>query len=70
MAIRKIEKRLKRRRAAASPLTSPEEGAGGDASMSLAPTNLYDAIRARIARLGGVELDIPPREPMPPVDFT
>ena len=30
-----------------------------------APTNLYDAIRRRIAPLGGVDLDIPPREPMP-----
>ena len=28
------------------------------------PTNLTRAIRARFAPLGGVELDIPPREPM------
>ena len=28
------------------------------------PTNLARAIRARFAPLGGVELDIPPREPM------
>jgi plasmid stability protein len=28
------------------------------------PTNLASAIRARFAPLGGVELDIPPREPM------
>ena len=28
------------------------------------PTNLANTIRARFAPLGGVELDIPPREPM------
>ena len=28
------------------------------------PTNLAQAIRARFAPLGGVKLDIPPREPM------
>ena len=28
------------------------------------PTNLARAIRARFAPLGGVELEIPPREPM------
>ena len=28
------------------------------------PTNLAQAIRARFAPLGGIELDIPPREPM------
>ena len=28
------------------------------------PTNLARAIRTRFAPLGGVELDIPPREPM------
>ncbi len=28
------------------------------------PANLVRAIRARFAPLGGVELDIPPREPM------
>ena len=34
------------------------------------PTNLASAIRARFARLGGVELDLPPREPMrDPPDF-
>lgn len=34
------------------------------------PTNLAEAIRARFAPLGGVELDIPPREPMrEPPDF-
>ena len=30
----------------------------------VSPTNLARAIRARFAPLGGVELDIPPREPM------
>ena len=28
------------------------------------PTNLARAIRARFAPLGGVELEVPPREPM------
>ncbi len=28
------------------------------------PTNLASAIRARFVHLGGVELDLPPREPM------
>ncbi len=33
--------------------------------------NLAEAIRRRFAPLGGVELDIPPREPMrEPPDFT
>ena len=31
---------------------------------SAPPANLARAIRARFAPLGGVELDIPPREPM------
>ena len=30
-----------------------------------APTNLYDAIRRHVAQFGGVDLEIPPREPMP-----
>jgi len=29
------------------------------------PTNLGEAIHRRFAALGGVELDLPPREPMP-----
>jgi len=29
-------------------------------------SNLADAIRARFAPLGGVELELPKREPMPP----
>ena len=34
------------------------------------PANLAEAIRARFAPLGGVELDIPPRDPMgEPPDF-
>ena len=28
------------------------------------PTNLYDAIRERFAKHGGVELELPPREAM------
>ena len=31
---------------------------------TLGPTNLASAIRARFAPLGGVELDIPARQPM------
>ncbi|MCF7992614.1 MAG: plasmid stabilization protein [Thiohalocapsa sp.] len=30
-----------------------------------APQNLGEAIHRRFAALGGVELDLPPREPMP-----
>ena len=34
------------------------------------PVNLAEAIRSRIAPLGGVELEIPPRDPFrPPPDF-
>ena len=34
------------------------------------PANLAEAIRARFAPLGGVELELPPREPMrDPPDF-
>ena len=34
------------------------------------PANLAEAIRARFAPLGGVELELPPREPMrEPPDF-
>lgn len=34
------------------------------------PLNLVEAIRSRIAPLGGVELEIPPREPVrPPPGF-
>jgi plasmid stability protein len=29
------------------------------------PENLGEVIRRRFAALGGVELDLPPREPMP-----
>jgi plasmid stability protein len=32
------------------------------AETSSEPTNVYEAIRRRIEPLGGVELDIPPRE--------
>jgi antitoxin FitA len=34
------------------------------AEKSYPPTNLFAAIRRRIAPLGGVDLDIPPRRPM------
>ena len=34
------------------------------------PANLAEAIRARFAPLGGIELELPPREPMrEPPDF-
>lgn len=39
-------------------------------SASAPSTNIAQAIRARFAPLGGVELDLPPREPMgPPPSF-
>ena len=33
-------------------------------TQTAAPTNLAAAIRSRFAPLGGVKLDLPPREPM------
>jgi hypothetical protein len=62
---------LKQRQVAASRPTSLEKGAGGEAPASPVVNNLYEAIRARIDPLGGVELEIPRREPMPPpIDFS
>ena len=35
------------------------------------PTNAFEALHRRFAALGGVELDLPPREPgRPPPDFS
>ena len=43
---------------------------GKSAGENKPPANLAEAIRARFAPLGGVELEIPPREPMRnPPDF-
>jgi plasmid stability protein len=77
MTIRNIDEGLKTRLRvrAASHGHSMEEEARDILRAALStetkkPHNLFEAIRARIAPLGGVELEIPPREPMPPpVEF-
>lgn len=71
ITIRNLEDDLKRRlriRAAEHGRSMEEEAreiirnaVGEDAP----PRNLAAAIRARIAPLGGVDLDLPPREAMP-----
>jgi plasmid stability protein len=72
ITIRNLEDSLKRKlrvRAAQHGRSMEEEARqilrAGLSEKAPAPTNLYDAIRRRIAPLGGVDLDIPPREPMP-----
>ncbi len=70
ITIRNLEDELKRRlrmRAAEHGRSMEEEAreilrqvVGENAP----PRNLAAAIRARVAPLGGVELDLPPREPM------
>ena len=49
--------------------SAPTKYAGAEVSRSgddgAAPRNLANAIRDRFAPLGGVDLDVPPREPMP-----
>ena len=47
-----------------APPSEMEEEARAILHPALTPTNLAQAIHARFAPLGGVELDIPPREPM------
>ena len=48
----------------------PEESIQSESTENKPPANLAEAIRARFAPLGGVELEIPPREPMrDPPDF-
>jgi len=77
MTIRDIDEVLKRRlrlQAARHGRSMEEEARNilrSALSVSDQPTrNLADAIRARIAPLGGVELEIAPRETMrDPVDF-
>jgi antitoxin FitA len=77
MTIRNIDERLKMRLRvrAASHGRSMEDEARDILRAALStetaqPSNLFDAIRARVAPVGGVELEIPPREPMPPpVEF-
>jgi plasmid stability protein len=77
MTIRNLDEQLKRRlrMRAASHGRSMEDEARDilRAALSTQPSrarSLYEAIRARVAPFGGVKLEVPPREPMPPpVDF-
>ncbi len=70
MTIRNLDDDIKQRLRvqAAEHGRSMEEEALAILRMALTepapPANLARAIRARFAPLGGVELDIPPREPM------
>ena len=70
MTIRNLDDDIKQRLRvqAAEHGRSMEEEAREILRMALTepafPANLARAIRARFAPLGGVELDIPPREPM------
>lgn len=78
MTIRNIDEALKRRlrMQAAAHGRSMEEEARDILRAALSaetprPSDLAAAIRARFAPLGGIELDIAPREPMrPPVDLS
>jgi len=77
MTIRNIDERLKARLRvrAASHGRSMEDEARNILRAALSTEtksrhNLFDAIRARVGPLGGVALEIPPREPMPePIEF-
>jgi plasmid stability protein len=71
ITIRNLEESVKRRlrMRAAQHGRSMEEEARHILRAALAqkteqPTNLFEAIRRRIAPMGGVELDIPAREPI------
>jgi len=73
MTIRNLDEQLKKRLRvrAASHGRSMEDEARDILRAALSteahrPRNLAEAIRARIAPLGGVKLEIAPREPMPP----
>lgn len=76
--IRKIDERLKSRLRvrAAQHGRSMEEEAREILKAGLSPkaskeTNLYDAIRKHIDPIGGIELELPPREiPREPPDFS
>jgi plasmid stability protein len=77
MTIRNIDDRLKtklRIRAAANGRSMEDEARdilkSALAVVEAEPENLAVAIRRRFEPLGGVQLDIPPREPMrDPIDF-
>jgi plasmid stability protein len=77
MTIRNVDEQLKRRlrvRAAAHGRSMEDEARdvlrAALSTETARPRNLFEAIRARIEHLGGVDLDIPPREPLPaPVEF-
>lgn len=70
ITIRNLEDDLKRRlriRAAEHGRSMEEEAREilrQVVSVPSPPVNLVGAIRARVAKVGGVELDIPAREPM------
>jgi antitoxin FitA len=77
VTIRNLDESVKRKlrlRAAQNGRSMEEEARhilrAGVAEQSPTPTNLYDAIRRHVAKFGGADLEIPPREPMPePPDF-
>jgi antitoxin FitA len=77
MTIRNLDEQLKRRlriRAATHGHSMEDEARNIlRAALSIEPStprNLAQALRARIAPFGGVKLDTPSRDPMPPpVDF-
>ena len=71
LTIRKLDEKTKARlrvRAAQNGRSMEEEARtllrSALTDESAAETNLADAIRARFRRLGGVDLRVPPREPM------
>ena len=76
--IRKIDERLKSRlrvRAAHNGRSMEEEAREilriGLATQDRRKNNLYDAIRKHIDPIGGIELELPPRElPREPPDFS
>lgn len=78
MTIRNIDEALKRRlrmQAAAHGRSMEEEARdilrAALSAEALRPTDLAAAIRSRFAPLGGVELEMAPRQPMrEPVDFS
>ncbi|MEA2736893.1 MAG: antitoxin FitA [Acetobacteraceae bacterium] len=70
ITIRHLDDTLKRRlriRAAEHGRSMEEEAREilrKEVGVAAPPVNLAAAIRARVAPLGGVDLDLPPREPM------
>jgi plasmid stability protein len=79
ITVRNLDERVKRRLRvrAARHGRSMEEEVREILNIALAheksppPDNLYDAIRRRIEPLGGIDLELPPREPVrDPPDFT